>query len=127
MKGTRGSLSAFVVCLMASLVALVGLVNDGGELLLRYSVISDRTQAAARVGVQQVEGVREGRVRLDVERARRAALAHLRSGGLNGSVEVSSDSVTVIVSSHRRPGLLGLIGVRGAVLNIRRTAHLVEG
>ena len=125
--GDRGSLSAFVVCLMAGLVALVGLVNDGGELLLRYSVVTDRTQAAARVGVQQVEGVREGRVRLDVDMARSAALAHLRGGGLRGSVEVSGDSVTVTVSSHRRPGILALIGVRGAVLTIRRSAHLVEG
>ena len=125
--GARGSLSAFVVCLMAGLVALVGLVTDGGELLLRYSVVTDRTQAAARVGVQQVEGVREGRVRLDVDRARSAALAHLRGGGLRGSVDISGDSVTVTVSSHRRPGILALIGVRGAVLTIRRSAHLVEG
>lgn len=127
MKGGRGSLSAFVVCLMTSLVALVGLVNDGGELLLRYRVVTDRAEAAARVGAQQVEGVREGRVRIDADRARDAALAHLLGGGLDGSVEVSSDSVTVTVSSHRRPKFLGLIGVRGAVLRIRRTARLVEG
>lgn len=127
MRRQRGSLSAFVVCSMTALVAMVGLVNDAGSLLLRYAGTADLAQAAARVGVQEVEGVREGRPRLDTSRARSAALGWLERDGLRGSVAVSDGSVTVTVVSRQTFGFLGSFGVPAATVSVVRSAHLVEG
>jgi len=127
MRRQRGTLSAFVVCLLTALVAMVGLVNDAGSLLHWYSKTADLAQAAARVGAQEVKGVREGHPRLDGNRARSAALRHLEHEGQRASVVVSDGSVTVTLTGTQPFKFLGAFGVPAARVSVARSAHLVEG
>jgi len=56
----RGSISALVVCLVISAIAVVGISYDGGRVVSSYVELSDVAQNAARIGAQHVVGIREG-------------------------------------------------------------------
>lgn len=127
MTGHRGSISAFVVSLMTGLVAVVGLVNDAGTMLLKYCEIADEAQNAARIAAQQVSGIRAGSPRIETNRARDAALEHLRGEGLSGSVIVTPVVVTVSVSTRPQLQFLGMFGVKQPVLSVERSAQLIQG
>ena len=127
MMAHRGSVSAFVVSLMMGLIAVVGLVNDAGAVLLRYCEIADVAQNAARVAAQQVTGIRAGNPRIDVSDAREAAIEYLRREGHSGLVTVAPGMVTISVSARPRIVFLGLFGVRQPVVSVNRSAQLVEG
>lgn len=122
-----GSISAFVVSLMTGLVAVVGLVNDAGSILLKYCEIADSAQNAARIAAQQVSGIRAGSPRINARRAQDAALEYLRSEGLSGSVSVVPGRVTISVSATPKMEFLGMFGVVRPVVSVERSAQLVEG
>ena len=61
----RGSLSAIVVCLVMATMSLAGLAYDGGRVVSTYMEMSDAAQNAARLGGQQIVGIREGNPRID--------------------------------------------------------------
>lgn len=127
MKSKNGSASAFVVCLMSGLVAMVGLVNDAGTVLLRYCEVADGAQNAARVAAQQITGIRAGYPRIDTDRARRVGLEQLRRQGLAGEVQVASGLVTVTVTARPRFVFLGMFGLERPVVSVERSARLLEG
>lgn len=127
MRSKNGSASAFVVCLMSGLVAMVGLVNDAGAVLLRYCEVADGAQNAARVAAQQVTGIRAGSPRIDSDRARRAGLEQLRREGLAGEVRVAPGIVIVTGAARPRFVFLGMFGLDRPVVSVERSARLLEG
>jgi Flp pilus assembly protein TadG len=126
-KNQRGSLSALTVCVVLSALTLVGLVFDGGTSVSEYTRLSDIAENAARIGAQELTGLRAGELRIDSGAAVSAGQSYLRAHGVLGHVETSNDSVSVEVASARRFQILGIIGLNGQRLRIVRTAFVVSG
>ena len=94
----RGSVSAFVAVIAIALVAVAGLVYDGGQILTAQARVRDLAANAARAGAQEIDldTLRaEQQVVLDPDRASSAALDYLAAHGAIGSVEINGSRVTV--------------------------------
>lgn len=97
----RGSVSAFVAVIAIALVAVAGLVYDGGQILNAQARARDLAANAARAGAQEIDldTLRaEQAVTLDPDRARTAALDHLTRAGATGTAEVFGSRITVTVT-----------------------------
>jgi len=124
---SRGSVSAFVVCLFLGMVALVGLAYDGGRVSSRYGELSDLAANAARIGAQQVNGIRAGEPRIDPEGARAAAARFLARRNLPSRIVVQGDRITVSVRTIVPMRILSLLGVTERSISVTRSAELVAG
>jgi len=127
MRNSRGSLSALTVCLVLSMMALIGLVLDGGATINNYVRLSDIAENAARAAAQEISGVRTGDIQIDNRAAVIVGQEYLRMRGVSGTVTTSSDSVVVEVSGETRFQILGLIGLSSRKIHLLRTARLVAG
>src|SRR3954468_13031547 len=104
---------------MIALLAIAGLVVDGGYVLAARRAAFDEAEEAARAGAQaiDVDSLRRGGAVVVVpDEARQRALAYLARSGHAGSVEVSGDRVTVHVRFEQPMVLLGLVGVGPATI-----------
>jgi hypothetical protein len=122
--------TAFVACFTTALLAVAGLVIDGGLVLAARRAAYDEAGAAARAGAQAVDvaGVRGGSPAvLDAAEARRLALDHLAITGHEGVVEVSGDVVRVNVRVERELTILGLVGMGPMTVEADGSARAVEG
>lgn len=100
----RGSVSAFVAVIAIALVAVAGLVYDGGQILTAQARARDLAANAARAGAQEIDldTLRaEQRVVLDPDRATSAAYDYLARHGATGSVEIDGSRVTVTATVHQ--------------------------
>lgn len=126
----RGTVTAFVVSFTVAMLAVAGLVVDGGYTLATRRQAFNEANAAARAGAQAIdEGVlrSSGTVRLQEGRARTLALDHLTVAGLDGTVEVVGDTVTVHVTTTQDLALLGIIGIGPFTIEAEGSARAVEG
>lgn len=123
----RGSISAFVVCSVMTMVALAGLAFDGGRVVSTYVEIADAAQNAARMGDQFIVGIRDGRPRIDGTAGRGAVTAFLASKGLVGDVAVNGRTVVVTVRKRVTMRILSIFGIDHRDLMVARTAEMVDG
>ena len=123
----RGSLSALVVCLVMATMSLAGLAYDGGRVVSRYMEISDAAQNAARLGGQQIVGIREGNPRIDEDLATSAMRAYLVTHGLTGIFDIQGTRTTVTVSTKISMRILGIIGVGERTIRVNRTVDVLDG
>jgi Flp pilus assembly protein TadG len=101
----RGSVSAFVAVIAIALVAVAGLVYDGGQILNAQARARDLAANAARAGAQEIDldVLRaEQRVVLDPDRATSAAHDYLAQHGATGIVDIDGSRVTV-TATLRQP------------------------
>lgn len=111
-----GSVTLFIVVAVVGLLALAGLVVDGGA-KVRAVQRADRVAAeAARAAGQSVDvaAVLQGaRVRVDPRAAVVAANEYLRAAGLPGEARIADDgtSVAVTVTASVPTVFLGLVGI----------------
>src|SRR5215470_10370253 len=108
-----GQVTPFVVILVVALVAVAGLVYDGGMALSVKTQALDQAEAAARIGAQQLDLTAyrtTGAELLDPARARSAATAWLARADLDGTASATPTTVTVTVHATSRPQLLGIVG-----------------
>jgi hypothetical protein len=111
-----GAITLFVAIAMVGLLALAGLVVDGGA-KVRAVQRADRLAAeAARAAGQAIDlaGVLEGSdVRVDRRAALVAAESYLRASGVEGSVRVidGGRAIAVTTTTSAPTVFLGLIGV----------------
>lgn len=124
---SRGSVSAFVVCLFLGMVSLVGLAYDGGRVSSRYGELSDLAANAARIGAQQVTGIRAGEPRIDPDGAREAAARFLARRNLPSRIVVQGDRITVSVTAVVPMRILSLLGVTARSVSVTRSVELVAG
>lgn len=98
LRGDRGSVSLLVVLLLPALILAAGLVLDGGRQVQARREAHGVAAAAARAGIQMSpdEVFAEA---LDPGRASGRAYAALAAQGASGSVSVSGNQVTVVVSA----------------------------
>ena len=126
----RGQLSAFVALLVVPLMAVIGLVADGGGILTSHELAVSSAFEAARAGAQAIDldALRAtGQVRLDPVLARSQALAFLSSTGQTGSVSVVGDTVTVTITSSHHLAVLSAIGIGPVTVRGTASATATQG
>ena len=126
-----GQVTTFVVVLIVALLALAGLVLDGGRYFTAQRDARNTAAAAARAGAQ---GIAEDSLRnparpvaLDPTDAYNRAQAFLNASGAAGTVEVGTDTVTVTVTTRVSPRLLSIVGVGDRTVHATETAAAVAG
>lgn len=127
----EGMVTAFVVIFAVGLLAVTGLVLDGGRTLVTYREAKNVADSAARAGVQGIdEAVRRagGDIRLDPAEAEdRACDLLAKSGypcGPNAHVIVGPDTVQVTI--HTDVDMWMLQGVTSS-LDVEGNACLAVG
>lgn len=126
----QGQLSAFVVLLVAPLVALAGLVADGGGVLAAHERAISTAFEAARAGAQAIDlNVlrRSDQVVLDPGAARIAAGDYLSAVGETGTVVVAGDTVTVTVTLEHRMSVLSSFGIGPVTVRGTASATATQG
>ena len=116
-RGERGAVAPLVAMMLLGLLALAALVIDGGLLFAERRDLQGLADGAARAGAMAVDEdvLREtGAVRLDPAAAQAAAERYLETAGVDGTVRIDADTLSVTVDlQERRPTLMmGLLGVR---------------
>ena len=116
-RGDRGAVAPLVAMMLLGLLALAALVIDGGLLFAERRDLQGLADGAARAGAMAVDEdvLREtGAVRLDPAAAQAAAERYLETAGVEGTVRIDADTLSVTVDlQERRPTLMmGLLGVR---------------
>lgn len=123
---SRGSISAFVVCLASTFVVVAGLAVDSGRLVAARIAVADHAENAARIAVQQVRGLRAGERTVDAVAARAAALQYLARFELTGDIGIDLHSVTVTTRIVETMTLLRLVGIESRTVSATRRAELVD-
>jgi uncharacterized membrane protein len=116
-QGERGAVAPLVAVMLLGLLALAALVIDGGLLFAERRDLQGVADGAARAGAMAVDEdvLREtGAVRLDPAAAQAAAERYLETTGVEGTVQIDADtlSVTVDLQERRSTLMMGLLGVR---------------
>ena len=133
MTGRRaddGSITLFVIVIVAGLLIALGLVVDGGRQLAeqrRADMIADET---ARAGAQALDSTllrTTGVARLDPTAAQAAAQHYLADAGVVGTVDVTSTAITVYVTITHPTSVLGLIGLSHMTVHATGRAVPVPG
>jgi len=111
----RGQIIVLVAILMIGLVAVVGLVTDGGLVFSQRRDLQNVADAAALAGAMQIDENAyraSGAVVLDERAARQAAVEYLEAeGDMTYSVVVRPARVEVSVSRRASTGFLQVIGI----------------
>jgi Flp pilus assembly protein TadG len=128
--GDGGSLTLMLLVLMVVMLALAGLVIDGGRKLNATEQAYAIAQEAARAGAGQVNtsaAYRSGTYRVDIPEALAAARSYLASAGYSGSVSASGNNIRVTVHVTERTTLLSLVGIDTLKSSGSAVASLVTG
>lgn len=110
----EGRVTAFVVTAVTGILALAGLVLDGGLALAAKVEAIGVAEEAARAGAQQLDLAAyraDGTVLLVPADAVAAAYEYLDMVTATGTVTVTGSTVTVTVTAVHRTQMLGLVGI----------------
>jgi Flp pilus assembly protein TadG len=123
----------WVIPLMIGLVAMAGLIVDGGNAIAARERAEDVSQQAARAGADALSplslhaGV-PGALTADPGAAQAAAERVLAAAGIsNPTVKVDGDSVTVSVTVHEKTQVLSAFGLREISGSASSTATALHG
>lgn len=126
----EGRVTAFVVVLATAILALAGLVLDGGRALAAKVEAIGQAESAARAGADAIDLVTyraTGRTVLVPAQAAARARAYLTAIGADGTVAVDGDAVTVLITATTDTQLLGLLGISALRVHGSGTAHPRHG
>lgn len=126
----RGSLTLMLAALFVALLALAGIVIDGGAKLNEAQNAEAVAQEAARAGAGMVNrGVAysSGSFTVDRAQALAAAQAYLAKAGYRGTVSAGGRSIRVTVTVTRPTRVLSIIGIDSMSATESATAALVTG
>ncbi len=124
---SRGSLSAVVICIAFACMSLAGLAFDGGRVVSSYMTMSDAAQNAARLGGQQLVGIREGDPHIDKDSAVTVMHTYLAARVLTGNFDIQGTRATVEISQKIPMRILGIIGIGDRTIRVKRTSDVVDG
>lgn len=134
LKNDSGQAAPLVLVCLLGLIAVAGLVIDGGVLFASRRSLQSLADGAARAGAMAVDErvLREsqgGEVRLNPEAARAAVDQYLARSGFTGIVDFQAepDFVTVKVRRETKPLLLSLVGVGSIATEAEATAYPSAG
>lgn len=108
----HGQVTLFVVMVTGGLLALAGLIFDGGNAISATLRAAHAADQAAKAGVKALEAqAPNAAFASDPETGVRAAQAFLQDAGQKGAVRVEGDRVVVTVTISQRTTLLRIVGV----------------
>jgi Flp pilus assembly protein TadG len=125
-----GQVTVFVIGVFVALIALAGLVFDGGNILAAHRRADDEASGAARAAAQQVSASSlrgSGAVTLDANQVQAAVDRYLAPTGHHGVAQVEGDRVTVTVSFRQPLQILGIVGLFSSTVHGEGAAHAVRG
>ncbi|MBE3204731.1 MULTISPECIES: pilus assembly protein TadG-related protein [Frankiaceae] len=125
-----GTVTAFFVVLTVALLAVTGLVVDGGLALDRKSAAVSLAAEAARAGAQGLDLATyraSGVIQLDPTAAERRAEQYLATAGTEGTVTATAATVTVTVTVRVPTQLLGIVGIDTLTVTGQASAAPVHG
>ena len=137
--GERGSLTLMLAALSVALIALAGIVIDGGVKLRAAETADAIAQEAARAGagiVNQSTAYSTGTFVVDQSQAITAARAYLAAAAHGGMADASvrgavaaqgRDSIRVTVTVTEPTSVLSIIGIDSMSSTGAATASLVTG
>lgn len=125
----RGQVTAFLAVFVVALLAVAGLVIDGGYTLAAKRRAMNEAEGAARAAAQAVTpaSLRQGDPVLDPARATLAAEDFLAKTGHTGTIEVDRQRVAVTVSFEQPMLILGLGGLGRVTVTGHGDARPVRG
>jgi Flp pilus assembly protein TadG len=109
-----GALTLMMAAMMILLMAVAGLVIDGGRMLDAEQNAYSIAEEAARAGAGMVntgEAYGSGTYAVDGPQALAAAQAYLATSGYNGTVSVSGNTIKVTVKVTEHTSVLSLVGI----------------
>lgn len=127
-----GAVSVLVLLLTPMLLALAGLVWDGGLAISARQQAADLAEQAARAGADQLDldaARASGSNLIDTARARAAACRYVQvaAPGVGCQATATGQQVTVQVATTTSTALLGLIGLPTLTSHGHATARPVQG
>jgi hypothetical protein len=128
-RGDEGQISGFAVIMVTAMLAVAGLVLDGGLAVSAKVRALDIAQSAARAGAQHLDLTlyrQTGLVRLNVAEATTAAQAWLSSVAATGTVTATAQQVRVEVTAVADTQLLSIVGVDSITVHATATAVAVR-
>ncbi len=127
--GERGSGGVFLVVIVTSLLLVIGLTFDGGQILAGRRQAIDTARQAAIAGAQGVDlsQVRQGNVVINRAAVVAAANQHLARAGATGNVSVNGTEVTVVVTDTVDMSILSIIGIGSRTVTGEGSARIVRG
>ncbi len=123
----RASLSGLFACSVMGLVSLAALAFDGGRIIDTYAEMSALAASTARVGGQELEGIRQSSVRVDEGRARSAMLRFLQGSGYEASIDVVSSGIRVTLAREVPTLWLSAFGIGSRSVTVSRSVEIVRG
>lgn len=131
-NGERGQVIVLVAIMLVGLVALVGLVSDGGLVFAQRRDLQNIADGAALAGAMQLDENAyraTGEVVLDESAAEQAATEYLAAegGGLTYSVTALPGGVEVAVSRRASTGFLRVLGIDGVDIGASARAEPRHG
>ncbi|MGN6608531.1 MAG: hypothetical protein ACTHMS_16170 [Jatrophihabitans sp.] len=122
----------WVIPIMAGLIALAGLVLDGGDALAAHQHATDLAQQAARAAADALpqpglRGALPGDVTPQASAATLAARRILDTADVTGTVDIAGDTVTVTVTVHQATQILSLVGIGDLTSTATATATALHG
>ena len=127
-RAEHGSASIWAILVIAgAFTVLLGLVVDGGRVIDERVAASRAAAQAARAGADALSApsVRNGSDVVDAEAARARAQSYLRDAGMDGTVSVAGDTVTVTVTGESKNQILGVIGVTSFPIDETESARAI--
>jgi Flp pilus assembly protein TadG len=130
--GDRGSVALILAILTVGMLALAGLVIDGGAMLAARGRTADLAEQSARAGASAItpaslRGPSPAGLRIDPAAADRAASRVLAAGNAWGEVSVNTDTVTVTAHVSAPATLLSAFGIVDLTEDATATATLLHG
>ena len=131
--GERGQVLVLVALLLVGLVAVAGLMTDGGIVFTQRRDLQNSADAAALAGAMQIDedAYRASggtNVVLDQGAAYQAAVKYLAGeGDSNYSVRASTTGVDVQVSRRAATAFLRVIGIDGVTISAHALAEPQHG
>jgi hypothetical protein len=125
----RGQVTAFLAVFVVALLAVAGLVIDGGYTLAAKRRAMNEAEGAARAAAQAVTAgsLRQGEPVLDSAKATLAAQNYLAKTGHTGTIAIDGQGVSVSVSFAQPMLVLGLGGVGRVTVTGHGQARPVRG
>lgn len=129
LRNERGSITLMLVILFPMLLALAGLVLDGGAKLRATEHATAIAQEAARAGagaVNQSAAYATGAFTVSPAQAVAAARAYLAHYGYPAIVTITGrDTISVRVTITQPTAVMSIVGIRAMTVAGRATARLV--
>lgn len=127
-EAERGAATIFVVLFTVALLAVAGLVIDGGYALGAKRQAMNHAEQAARAGADALNqgALRDGHTIVDPSRAVNAAQAYLALIDAQGTVQVDGGEVTVTVTGRQDTTLLSAVGMDTIPIRATATALSID-